>query len=104
MDGKWKQLALALGSIRAGEKKNFFFETSWALENISEIIPSCPSCTKIQDFDPESGKLHVEFSSGKFPVHLELEGKTYYETTKHITVKYLNSGYDKLYFTIRVYK
>lgn len=101
---KWKSTALALGSVRAGEKTLFSFESTRALENIEDLVPSCGSCTKVKGYDPGTGKLELEFSTGEFPVHLSMEGKTYYDTTKNVTVKYQDGTGDRLYFSVRVYK
>lgn len=100
----WKETAISLGSLRAGEKKIFSFESESVLENIKEISASCTSCTKIIGYNPETKELKVEFKSGAFPVHLSLEGRNYYDVNKNITVSYQDNTNEKLYFSLRIYK
>ena len=100
----WKETAISLGSLRAGEKKLFSFESESVLENIKEITPSCSSCTNILGYNPETKELKVEFKTGAFPVHLSLEGRTYYDVNKNITVFYQDNTSENLYFSARIYK
>ena len=100
----WKETAISLGSLRAGEKKIFSFNSESVLENIKEIRPSCASCTQVLGYDSENKELKVEFKAGEFPVHLSLEGRTYSDVNKGIIVYYQDGTVEKLYFSARIYK
>ena len=100
----WKETAISLGSLRAGEKKVVTFESENVIDNIKEISPSCDSCTKVLGYNPETKELKLEFSTKEFPVHLSLEGRTYSDVNKGIIVYYQDGTVEKLYFSARIYK
>ena len=100
----WKETAKSLGSLRAGEKKIFSFDSESVLENIKEITLSCSSCTKVIGYNPETKELKLEFKTGTFPVHLSLEGRNYYDVNKHVIVYYQDGTSENLYFSARIYK
>lgn len=100
----WKETAISLGSLRAGEKKVITFESENVIENIKKITPSCDSCTEVLGYNPETKELKLEFSTREFPVHLSLEGKKYYDVNKNVTVFYQNNTSENLYFSARIYK
>lgn len=57
-----------------------------------EIITSC-GCT-LATLDTKKKQLKVKFSPSKLPVHLKKNGVTSYETTKKITIKYVDLSDD----------
>ena len=100
----WKETAIALGSLRAGEKTVIPFTSEKGIDNIKKRSPSCSSCTKVLGYNPETKELKLEFSTREFPVHLSLEGRTYYDVNKNVTVFYQNNTSENLYFSARIYK
>lgn len=101
--GNWINQSLRLGTIKQGQKLNFNFESREPLD-ISEIRPSCASCTTIKGYDKSTKLLSVEYKAGKFPPHLELQGRRDFDSNKSVKVIYTNGTAEDLFFSIKVYK
>ena len=99
----WKEKSLSLGSVKEKQDFPFKFESLKSLE-IDKIEPSCSSCTKIVGYNPETRELECIFNSGSFPMHLQAQGLSHFDTTKTISVTYKGGTSESLYFKIRVYK
>lgn len=88
---RWKNMTKNLGRIVVGKKQTVVFQANETLD-IANITSSC-GCTK-PFYSKSKNQISVEFTPGKIPIHLALEGQ--YTTTKTVTVYYKDGSKDIL--------
>jgi len=96
----WKTKIIDLGKLIVGKKVKIIFKAVKELSPIATIESSC-GCSK-GIYDKKNKELIVNYNPGSIPIHLRKQG--WYNTSKSITITYVDGSSDVLKFKAKVYK
>lgn len=96
----WKTNKKNVGTVTVGQRQIIKFYANKELPKIVNLSSSC-GCSK-PNYDKKTKVLNVSYNPGSIPKHLKSQG--WYNTTKTITITFVDGTKDVLSFSARVNK